>query len=216
MVVCFCISANVVRADQITVPSYTQGYLTIPNVGTFYSWKNPASDTTAYVEMVLNPGNSFSSNCWDFVVNSEDTSQWTMSFYSSIWLNTVQAEFNPLNTKSIIKDAASLIFNVRMFNNGDMNEDGLTRSYTLSDFFLKPSDIISTSLAYDNVAINCDGIVRQNWLLTYQVSGQFSAGTLAEAQAIGAQFASVPEPGTIALLLAAAIASGSCWLYRKR
>jgi hypothetical protein len=193
------LSASYAQADWITVPSYSQGYLTIPDVGTFYSWKNPREDMTAYTEVVLNPGNSFDSNTWNFAVDSNDSSKWTMSLDSSIWLNTPQGDFEPITTMNLVLENASLSSTVRMFHDGNMNEDGITRSYTLDEFLLTSSNITGTTLVYDYADVNCGGIIRRNWLLNYRVSGEFTA---------------IPEPGTIVLMLGAL--SGLLCMRRKK
>lgn len=165
---------------------------------------------------------------WSFYTNSWDTSWWNAVCYLHGKRNS--SEPWPQNqswSQSVMAEGVNINAYLSFYSSYESWQNK-PEVYLWGNISVSPSDYANsnftwyetqdTNYFYPNGWDN-DPVITYSpaWRGEYRLSGQFIAATLAEAQAMGAQFApSVPEPATITMSAIFCLALGGYYLRRHK
>lgn len=149
---------------------------------------------------------------WQFYTDMKDTSKWN----ASLWLYGVLLDdLLPKPPKSFSRELSSNIDGLGVQINQFLDIEYFNEEALLAVFgstTVSPSQMGSTRFSYAEFPDSNDPLLTR-WRANFSAHGQFIADTPEAARALGAPFAAVPEPATIALLLAGV---GGLFTQRRR
>jgi len=209
-------------------------------------WTSGCSEADDYVNgsfsIRLDPNvTSFGSAWWDFHTDYYDTSRWTATCSLNGFLDDSeewpqQQDWNQSIGQENLSIHAYLNFYCTEYSTGGglgvLSEaagpiDTTQAMGLYGNFSISPSELDGSYFSYNESMQNWytypDGydqppVIEQIpvWNARYTMNGRFVAPTLAEAQAMGAPYASVPEPSSIVMILGSLVAGFAVYLRRKR
>ena len=201
VVVIVCLSGTIFAAEidipELEMPVYSglnlNGYITFPDLKGHWGASNQKNDAYAFTHLSL-MDHVLLSGSWDFHV-LKGTSRWE----GNLSLNGILWEREKLPSNSLINQRLNLErqgITLRHWLSVDYSDEWLLIDGSIS---VAPAEIISIDFQYGEHK-DWENPLVTRWNINLNIQGEFIAKTAEEARALGAKFASVPEPTTIFLL----------------
>lgn len=197
--------------------------ISFPDMNAGWGWNNNSGQGHGSFWMELK-GHQLEYSSWNFYVSPSDTSQFYANAYASGWLlngNALNFADSRQQVTSISRRGVNLNDNLYLsYLKGKTDENGLALEpdsiYLNGGVSVGPAKFTNATFNYQECLPDWEGSDgRTYWYSSCQFTGHFIAPTIAEARAMGAQFATIPEPSTIVLLISGLV-TASFAVWRKR
>jgi len=234
---CMFVASAAFGAGGSITGNQLSGYFTLDGASQYNSSCYESEDDYVHGSFnLLLDGNSYSFEYanWSFYTNWYDTSSWTATCYMYGLREVLEEELGSQYWHQSVSQggvdiSASLQSNCYEPTYGDglgvcsePDEGGVDQDRFLGvngSFNIKPADLQNSDFMYMEGYTQrwVDGGYEKvpTWTAQYTMYGRFIAPTLAEAQAMGAPYAAVPEPSSLAIMLGGVLISLATYLRRR-
>lgn len=187
--------------------------ISFPDLSTSWNWNNYGESGSGSFWVGLY-GHTVEYAHWNFYVFPDDTSQFSMHLNLSGWLSDNGPGFEQERHQNSYVSHGGMEVSKYLYLENNTGEE--SHVYVSGGFSLSPAELTCANFSYNEFDYSEFDVPEDTfWMANYQFQGHFIAPTLEEAQAMGAQFASVPEPSCIAMMLSLLVFGGSL-IFRNR